>query len=85
VGAHRRDDHMQGQCVPRGARQVGTQVRGCVLQLLVRQQVVQVDNARRIRKVLRPLHHRPDVHDLVLHAHDQHGDLEHKKQFKEEL
>lgn len=67
-GAHRRDDHLDVQRVPAVPNQVRTQLDRGHLQLSVRQQVVNVEHPVLLREVVRPLVHRPDVLDLVLHT-----------------
>lgn len=73
--AHGRDDHMQGERIPLIARQMGAQMTGCMLQLLEWQQVVQIDDTCRVRKVFGTLYDGTNVRYFGLHAHNEHGNL----------
>lgn len=71
----RRDHHLQPDRVPLLPNQVLAQVDRAQLQLLVRDQIVDVEHALLVAKVRRPDVAGAHVRDLALDAADQDADL----------
>lgn len=75
VRTHRCDNHLQAERIASAADQMGAELDGAVGEFVVRQQVVDVQDAIDAREIVRSHVHRPDVGYLVLDARDENADL----------